>query len=288
MKRLKVRGSATSLFSIMKGSNCPLTTAIDSYLLTEKDDEGRKHGFNSPSGIKDCVRSLYYVRKFYDCTNVIKPRTKRVFHNGKDVHTRIQNCLIKSGLLLQEEPPVFNAELQILGNADGLALINGHLGVLEIKSINHCEYVGLIEPKPEHIKQASIYMYCFETIRQAMQSEDFCGEELANKYYLSLDKSLKVKERKSRKQSFLKMLNLIEDYKTTPIDSIDFLYENKNTQEIKEFIVYWDESIMQEIKSKYTFLNECIAKNRIPDRPEGSTKSGSCKNCKYKGVCYSE
>ena len=84
------------------------------------------------------------------------------------------------------------------------------------------------------------------------------------------------------------MLNLIEDYKTTPIDSIDFLYENKNTQEIKEFIVYWDESIMQEIKSKYTFLNECIAKNRIPDRPEGSTKSGSCKNCKYKGVCYSE
>ena len=42
MKRLKVRGSATSLFSIMKGSNCPLTTAIDSYLLTEKDDEGRK------------------------------------------------------------------------------------------------------------------------------------------------------------------------------------------------------------------------------------------------------
>ena len=117
-----------------------------------------------------------------------------------------------------------------------------------------------------------------------MQSEDFCGEELANKYYLSLDKSLKVKERKSRKQGFLKMLNLIEDYKTTPIDSIDFLYENKNTQEIKEFIVYWDESIMQEIKSKYTFLNECIAKNRIPDRPEGSTKSGSCKNCKYVSI----
>ena len=50
MKRLKVRGSATSLFSIMKGSNCPLTTAIDSYLLTEKDDEGRKHGFNSLAG----------------------------------------------------------------------------------------------------------------------------------------------------------------------------------------------------------------------------------------------
>lgn len=286
MKRFKLKGSAASLMSILKGSNSPVLTALDTYLLRIKDDKGRNHGLNSPSSIGKCPRSIYYGRKgIVGNTSVIKPRTRRVFQNGHDVHNRIQRCLKAEGILLIDEPPVFNIELEILGNADGLIVLSGRLAVLEIKSINHCEYTTLLEPKPEHLRQASTYMYCFEKIRQyILAGHDI--DTLSQTYKKSLDKSLSLKEKNERYKNFEKMIEVIIKFLDKPIDSIDFIYENKNTQEIKEFIVDWDSDIINEIETTYRYLNECVANNTIPDRPDGSTKSGSCRSCIFKRECW--
>ena len=67
---------------------------------------------------------------------------------------------------------------------------------------------------------------------------------------------------------------------TKPIDTMYFLYENKDTQELKEFIVEWDEEVLNGIFTRYDYINEAVESEEIPDRPEEATSRG-CRNCTY-------
>ena len=60
------------------------------------------------------------------------------------------------------EPAAYNEEYDIGGHTDGgVDLANGRRGILEIKTISKTEYDKLKKPKPEHVIQASIYMWLF-------------------------------------------------------------------------------------------------------------------------------
>jgi hypothetical protein len=61
---------------------------------------------------------------------------------------------------------------------------------------------------------------------------------------------------------------------------MSLVYENKNDQDIKEFVVKWDNELVENILERYTYLNECVAKGEIPDRDENAT-SKSCSVCRY-------
>ena len=89
------------------------------------------------------------------------------------------------------------------------------------------------------------------------------------------------------------MLNMLADnilfYTDKPITKVIFLYENKNNQELKEFLVERNlttEPILAEVLDDYSYLNKCCEEDELPPR-EGISKScTTCRWCSYKNECW--
>ena len=89
------------------------------------------------------------------------------------------------------------------------------------------------------------------------------------------------------------MLNMLADnilfYTKKPITKVVFLYENKNNQELKEFVVERNmstEPILTEVLEDYDYLNKCCRDDNVPPR-EGTSKScNTCRWCNYRNTCY--
>lgn len=88
-------------------------------------------------------------------------------------------------------------------------------------------------------------------------------------------------------------LNLICDdilFRTEkPITKVIFLYENKNTQDMKEYCVERStvtEHILTGVLNEYQALNEYCEEDELPPR-EGTSKScQTCRWCDFKLECW--
>ena len=67
-----------------------------------------------------------------------------------------------------------------------------------------------------------------------------------------------------------------------------FLYEDKNTQELKEFTVKYDEELWKDLEAKYEYINEYVAKKEVPPRPDEATSNNCslCRWCSFKSTCF--
>lgn len=289
--------SLKKVFNSLKDTGIVLPK-LNKFLLTVGDDADRGHGYNSPSGVGSCPRSQFYVRTAVKKDGVIDARTRRIFDNGHHVHDRIQSYLKEEGCLLIDECPVWDWDLKILGHTDGILRVNKFsLAILEIKSINSNAYSHLTTAKPEHQMQAQVYMYCVEKLRKTIQeAEDFDSikAELLQRYYDLLETFVEGGSRytKDEKINFQvdtmeKIINIL--YATPrPIDTMSVLYENKDNQDIKEFVIKWDENLVEEIKEKYEAINEAVEENDEPKRPDDATSKSSqfCRYCNYTYQCW--
>lgn len=274
---------------------------LDQYLLSlngEPDD--RAENVNAPSQAGKCQRANYYSRigeeTDYCCVDA---RTRRIFDNGTKTHERLQEYLMSEGILVMEEVPLRNDHYQIQGHTDGILKLNeGELAVLEIKSINTGSFSQLKAPKTEHEKQAMIYLYCLEErrkyLRKTYKNNLAFIKDKNNRYnyYESLYNHLKDGHKYTREE---KLHFKCEEHNKAdllllkcgiPITKCIFLYENKDTQELKEFCVNTDEQIIQEVLGQYEYLNSCIETKTIPPREGTSKSSPPCKWCDYKDSCF--
>lgn len=275
-----------------KGISAPskdflLIDAIEAYLSTFIAGEDRGHGWNSPSSVGGCLRSSFFSR-----TGVTPdfpqndPRLQRIFDNGTMVHIRLQEYLKGNGILLEDEAPLFNPEHLIMGTTDGLLLDkNNTLAVLEIKSIHSYGFSSLKDAKPEHKLQASIYMFCLNEMRKKILRGG--RKELEDLYLNKIKSFLKdgskyTREEKIERQfnNFCRTLDLLEKY-PRQLKKVIFLYENKDTQELKEFDITVDSTLIQDALEKFDHLNECIEKNIIPE----ANRTYMCNGCKFRKVC---
>ena len=110
----------------------------------------------------------------------------RVFDTGHDTHERLQRYLEQSGVLLQAEVPIENADYEIKGHTDGIIEINGIKGILEIKSINSSGFYSLYSPKEDHLIQVNVYMFCTGIERAVLLYECKDNQEL-KEFYVKLD-----------------------------------------------------------------------------------------------------
>ena len=205
-------------------------------------------------------------------------------------------------LLICDEVPILNDEYKIQGHTDGLLeLSKNEVGVLEIKSINDHQYSQLKDAKEEHKKQGLIYLYCLEQRRLYLRKKyktlgDFYdSEEERSLYFRSKYQHMKSGRKYTREEKIQNEvdLNLICDdilYRTEePITKVIFLYENKNNQELKEFVVERNvttEHILDGVLKEYKDLNEYCENNIVPPR-EGKNKSCQmCKWCDYVFECW--
>ena len=289
------------MFSAMKKEGY-VTAPLDRFLFEQANKPNdRAVNVNAPSQAGKCNRANYYMRMQYSGDGSIDPRTQRIFDNGTYTHERLQNYLLEMELLLMDEVPIINDLYNIQGHTDGFLNLDSEVAILEIKSINDNQFGQLKDAKDEHKKQGLIYLYCAEERRKWLHEHYKTEEEFNSSYedryayFESRYQHLKGGRKYTREQKIKNevLLNMLSDnilfYTEKPITKVVFLYENKNNQELKEYVVERNmttEPILTDVLKDYAFLNECCEKEELPPR-EGTGKScNTCRWCSYKNECY--
>ena len=292
-----------SVFNAMKRDGY-IVKDLDLYLLSlNGTDNDRAIDVNAPSQIGKCLRQRFYARTGAESdSNAVDARTRRIFDNGTKTHERLQEYLKAQGMLLMDEVPVHNAEYNIQGHTDGILKIGrSEKAVLEIKSINSNGFSKLKEAKEEHKKQGLVYVYCLEQrrkfIRELYDSVDDLKANKAKlmKSYAKLYQHLKDGSKYTREEKIQFQCDLhfqmdcILVETEVPIRKAIFLYENKDTQELKEFCISLssDEAtkILESVLSDCAFVNKAVETGVVPDRP--FTKSSmECRFCPYSIECF--
>lgn len=310
-----------SIFNAMKNEGYVIKP-LDLYLLSLNAKDGdRAIDVNSPSQASVCNRANYYSRKQYSNDGSIDPRTRRIFDNGTKTHERLQEYLLIQGILISDEVPCINPQYNIQGHTDGFLNLGKktietvvvpkgvmkaklqvpkytEVGILEIKSINSNGFTQLKDAKPEHKQQAMIYLYCADERRKLLQktystqeefiaSEPQRAKEFSERYQHLKDGSKRTREEKINFQVGLCLkADEILFNTTRPLTKVVFLYENKDNQELKEYCVTRDDSILKDVLDRYEYLNYCCDNDIIPER-EGTSKScPTCRYCNYKIECF--
>lgn len=278
---------------------------LELYLLgLEAKDSDRAINVNAPSAVGSCLRSRFYSRTGAPCDPYsVDPRTRRIFDNGTGVHERLQGYLEACNILLMREVPIINDEYNIQGHTDGIIkLSETELGVLEIKSINSRSCGELKAEKPDHRKQGLIYLYSLESLRKYLQDR-YPTEEKFNKslfarrrryakYYQHLNDGSKfTRDEKIKFQVDLccQRDKLLYHCKT-PLTKVIFLYENKDTQDLKEYCVSTNDpqskELLKEMFEEFVYLNDVVDKGEIPPRCASSKSDNACRWCNYKTECW--
>lgn len=289
------------IFNSMKKEGY-ITSPLDIYLFEQANKPNdRAVNVNAPSQAGRCNRANYYMRMQYESDGTIDPRTQRIFDNGTYTHERLQSYLIDMELLHMDEVPLINDEYNIQGHTDGFLNLKDEVAILEIKSINDNQFSQLKDAKEEHKKQGLVYLYCAEERRLFLHRTYKTPKEFNDSWetrYRYFDfhyQHMKGGSKYTREQKIENevMLNMLADnilfYTNKPITKVIFLYENKNNQELKEFVVERNmttEPILQQVLYDYEYLNVCCRDKMIPPR-EGTGKScNMCRWCSYKNECY--
>ncbi len=282
--KVRIKGNTKGINIKDKGKL--LIPAIEEFLSTRVTGANRKHGWNSPSGVGGCPRHNYFLR-----TGVTPDflqndvRLQRIFDNGTCVHVRLQDYMKNQGVLLEDEAPLFNTKYKIMGTTDGLLLDHGKLAVLEIKSIHSFGFSHLKDAKPEHKMQASIYLFCLNELRKELlrgnrKLLESAYYEKINSFLVSGKHRTKEEKIKSQYEAFKRTLDWLEKY-PKPLTDVYFLYENKDTQELKEFRVTDDGSVSSKALKTFTDLNLAIEKQEIPE----PHKTYMCNGCRFRLKC---
>lgn len=292
-----------SVFQAMKREGY-VVKDLDLYLLSlNAVDNDRAIDVNAPSQVGNCLRSRYYARMGFESDGAVDARTRRIFDNGTKTHERLQEYLMKQGMLLMDELPVVNDEYNIQGHTDGLIKISpSEVAVLEIKSINSNGFANLKTAKEEHQKQGLVYLFCAEERRKQLhakyKTKALFDKSLSRRfktyalYYQHLQDGHKYTRQQKidfQCQRHAKMDEILYDTQV-PITKAVFLYENKDTQDLKEFVVSTEEAnakiTLKEVLKDYGVLNDYVDNEEVPPR-EGRTKSDSvCRFCNYKTECW--
>lgn len=275
-----------------------LSARLDKFLALNVEENDRAVNVNSPSQVFKCKRSLFYARTEAEGDGTIDARLQRIFDNGTHVHLRLQEYLKKEGTLVYDECPCIDEEANIQGHTDGiLKITDQEYAILEIKSMNSHQFAKLKEPKEEHIAQATIYCYCTECRRlelQEMTPQEFHHKSYDKRkaFYESRYQHLVGGKKYTREEKIAKnveenmMLDeVLYDIKR-PINKVYFLYENKDTQDIKEFVVEYDDDLMSDILDFYEEINDYVDSNTVPPREGTSKNCPTCKFCNFRNYCW--
>ena len=296
--------SLNSIFNAMKKEGY-IIKDLDLYLLSlNGEDNDRAIDVNAPSQIGSCPRARYYARTGAPSdSTAVDARTRRIFDNGTGVHERLQRYLLEQGMLLMDEVPVVNSEYNIQGHTDGaLKLSPSEIGILEIKSINSNGFSNLKAPKEHHVMQGLSYIFCVEQRRIYLHEkyktrEDFDKSLLKRKSsYARRYQHLKGGRKYSRQEKInfqvalhAKMDSILYDT-DKPITKAVFLYENKDTQDLKEFTISSTDpvyaGILESVLEECAYVNKCVEEHTVPPRCGKSKSDSSCRWCNYKSQCW--
>lgn len=252
-----------------------LVPFLDEHLMMRQSSEDRRDKCFHPSDLSGrfCPRAWALYNYHPEGLNLkeagIDPRLDRIFGNGHGVHHRIQGYFQGAGVLWgtyrklvgwkgdepQYEfhvgfPPnepgweytevgLFHNEDRILGSTDGLLHLHGKKYGLEIKSINAEGYQWALAKgeMTKHKEQTFVYAHCLEYIRKLKLAGDLGG--------------------------------IVDAFDEEKLHGFVLLYENKNTQELREFFVKFDEAEVESFMAgKRKVMQEALTYETTGEFPQ--------------------
>lgn len=194
------------------------------------------------------LRRIFYSYLRVTQDKKIEPKVKRIFDTGDAMHDMIRSWVKGAGLLIEfkdktgkvppdrwtgkpnPEFPISVPELDIKeGKIDAILLIDGKLWIGEFKSAKDSKFQPLDDAQDDHKIQANTYVHLFEF---CLQRGDYAH---------------------------------IEELKGfTEVEGVIYLYINKDTSELREFIQPKSDSDLEEIVEKIAKIKEYVEKKKLP------------------------
>lgn len=235
-----------------------VAAALDAYILQTEKPRPFDNLWH-PSSISGCARKAIYEIRQTEPDYPTTPEQRRIFRIGHVWHAFFQQALsaypgIKS---FHPEVKVLDEPLGVTGAADGVAILpNGDAEMIEVKTIKEWPFRRLSEPKPEHLQQTKPYL----VLLRALGGVDENGVVVP-----PLGDKLK---------------------------RVRFIYVEKQTLEIKEFVVDWDPAWEQEVRAEIERLDAYRADPiSLPPRLplEKGKKNWLCEGyCEFRDRCWNK
>lgn len=286
--------SLVALAKVHKGKT--ILPVVDHYLLKRNFTIQTIEEWVHPSGIGDldspCVRQMFLslytpIEKFPPelLARRHSPRTHRIFDNGTAVHLRWQWYCIESGLCdprkgMGWEIPIQDEELGIRGHADIVVwpasaednqkrvkkMVDGHGGeawpLLDPNGFQAQDAAFVAKGEPALIEVKSIHHDAWKMLHQPL-----AHHRMQALCYVAILRRMQKK-----------LAKLSKCY---------FIYESKNSQDVKEFLFSFDQTNWNAVEKLLRAVQEHHKKNKLPTRLEGckTRLSPRVVECKFGDIC---
>lgn len=227
----------------------PSQDVIDRVIQAELGTEQRdRTNTFSASARGSCARAQVFYYTDIKAIPRLNADLHAIFHDGTFRHMRWQSWLLESGILDDVEVSVQDDELWLTGTMDGEGTIPYE--VAEAMSIHNPTKFGW------ELKGANSHSYRF-----------------------ILDKGPNANH----------LLQIHAYFLARPdLDVWSLCYENKDTQEVKEFTVYRDEKLLDEVRSEIEGLQAHVRSKILPPiLSQCQKKQGPYKTCPFAHSCLS-
>jgi len=228
--------------------------------LMSKNRSGKGDGWIHPSGITNCKRSIVLGCLGYPFKQNLPARVLSIFETGNVMHTKYQTLLKEAGLLLLCE--FCGGTGNIKGKKCEPCRGSGVEVAFEWKKYRTrgtCD--GLFDPK-------KVGDYMLEL--KSMNTNSFQNLTGPNHAYMW--------------QCHIYMRRFQRTYPN--LDKTLFIFEDKNTQAMKEFVVKWDDEIWGQIFERIKEINSYVDAKKFPegdcvgkDLDKECQFADSCKQC---------
>ena len=157
-----------------------------------------------------------------------------------------------------------------------------------LRLFDHGDHIHQLIMKPLlsirdiHVVAAEVNIPPQELISGRADAIVSCGKEL---YVLDIKSmnSMIFKGLDSPKEENIGQVQLYMHYFQIPKGIL--LYVNKDTQELKEFVVSYDKKLAESLLKGLKELKTKIDSNIIPERMEGYPENWQCRYCQFKEIC---
>lgn len=235
-----------------------------------------------------CARQLVYQYLGAEGDMEVKyhsAQTHRIFHNGHDVHSRIQRYLTDLGKFTE-------GKCVLIGRWKCKACGTGFGYPPE--EADPKDFKNYWVPVPEKCNCAggSASPNSFRYMECGIEDRDLRIKGKMDGVIKWKEESWCVEIKSVNPFEFPKLSAPHENYlvqsniyqRSSGIPRMVWLYEDKGSQGLKDFITFYDESVLIPVFMVLGNANVCIGAKTYPDRLTGSATS-FCKLCEYRQIC---
>ncbi len=222
-----------------------------------------------PSSVGKCSRAIVYQMLGYP-SEEFKPDFLFILENGNYYHERIENLFKTTGLMIAPELSIKEPNLRISGRSD----------VIIKNFLPHESSNNIIKLyKPLSYKE-----------QEANKEPEVLWEGPDNDVIIVELKSINEKGfarvfRYGAKEEHILQLQLYMYLTGIRVGSL--LYENKNNQQLLEFIIPYNDEIVNKIINKIKNVNKHVDNETFPEK-EFEKTDFECRYCDYKDICWPE